>query len=101
MTALAQAIQADAARLAYQTSLTLAKAAHTAGTKMQWRTAARLYDQAAAALPADPHGFVHADVHLYAVRAHVCRTMVPCAVPRRGLTDAVEYHRRQRDEVAS
>jgi hypothetical protein len=96
-----EALQADAAHTAYQTSLTIARAAWAACRGMQWRTAARLFDQAAATLLSDPHGGVHSDAHLYRVRAHVCRTMIPCAVPRRALPDAVDSHRRLGEGDAS
>lgn len=100
MSTLNAAIQADAARMAYQTSLTLARAAWAAARGMQWRAAAMQFDQAATALRPDPHGGVHCDAHLYRVRAQVCREMVHCAVPVRPLPDASDYHRRLREGPA-
>jgi len=93
--------QADAARQAYQTSLTLASAAWAHARRMEWRTATRLFEQAAAALQPDPHGAVHSDAHLYKVRAHVCRTMMHCALPMRALPSSTDYDRRHLVERAS
>jgi hypothetical protein len=101
MASLSEALHADAARTAYQSSLTIARAAWAACHGMQWRTAAQLFEQAAATLLPDPHFGVHSDAHLYRVRAHICRTMIPCAVPLRALPEAVEHHRWLREGDAS
>lgn len=99
MSTINAALRADAARIAYQSSLTLAKAAWHAARHMQWRNAARLFDQAADTLEQDPHGSACTDEQVYRRRAAVCRTLIPTVLPARPLPDPIDAHRTSREEA--
>lgn len=101
MSALPAIIGASKARTASTDAALLAKAAMNAQGALQWAMAANLYDQAAAALPADPHtGKETMQAQAHRRSARNCRALVGTNAPNRLIKDAPDYGHMTRQAIA-
>lgn len=101
MSALPAIIGASKARTASTDAALLAKAAANAQGALQWAMAANLYDQAAAALPADPHtGKETMQAQAHRRSARNCRALVGTNAPNRLIKDAPDYGHMNRQAIA-
>ncbi|MBL7089129.1 hypothetical protein [Acidovorax sp.] len=101
MSALPAIIGANKARTASTDAALLVKAAMNAQGALQWAMAANLYDQAAAALPADPHtGKETMQAQAHRRSARNCQALVGTTAPPRAIKDAPDYGHMTRQAIA-
>ena len=101
MTTIPAFIDASKARAASADAAMLAQAARKAQAALQWALAANLYDQAAAALPADPHtGKETMQAQAHRRSARNCQALVGTTAPPRALRDCPDYGHMTRQALA-
>jgi hypothetical protein len=92
MTSLRTFIEAGQAKAASQESAMLVRAAKNAQGALQWQMAATLWNQAADALPRDPHtGRETLQAQAYRRSASHCQALVNTNAPMRLIKDAPDY----------